>query len=587
MKKIIITFLIFFVSISYCEAQSGTSLQNLSRRETRKDVRRAKHLTDTTTVINKVKEDRKEVDCHCAGTSFDTCCLPKKICCQTELIKDAANNKRGNKYTNYTLQKNFADASPFYFEDFYLKYGKSNLCIRVCNINRMVFNITSKGVVQSVKLIDSVNIFDALAKSYKEAATVTIKTDSTKGQSPKESVEPSGEKNIAKAKLKKKSDLDILKESIGNKKNSINALTRQMQNDLKKLNDFAKFAKNVPVIIGSEPYYQQNIKKRLGNEINIKSFNPDITYENLENIINTEVPELFERAKEKLEAIDELKNEISKEIADYRKKNDDSRITLTEFNELNTLSNLDKETDKIISVATKVDKEELKKSIETINNLLAGVNNDSNFFYTQCFGRGDGEMVNLEFKATPKEIYKNKIDSQEYKYSVPVKGCFKWAIGPSLNFHFGGTLLNSTYSLDSTRNAAGVIMKDTFLISENSKRSRVVPYIGFMVHFYWQTNKPLTPGINIGVSTSPTQLSDLRTYLGGSVIIGGPIKGKLIFSAGLAGAAVDRLKPNLIEGFNPKSRIVFNGNNLPNPDQLVDKVFRIGFFFGMTYNLKD
>ena len=218
------------------------------------------------------------------------------------------------------------------------------------------------------------------------------------------------------------------------------------------------------------------------------------------------------------------------------------------------------------------------------------VDDETNFFYVTCFEKDEAESINILLKAVPKESYKNKLDSHIYKYNIPVRGRFKWTIGPSLNFHLGKSLMDYTFSIDSARrnhDPNEPIMTDTFQITKNPLRSKVIPHIGFMASFYWQTHKALTPGITIGVSTSPTQLSELRAYLGASLIIGGPFKGKLIFSAGLAGASVDRLKPNLTEGLNPRNRILFNGNLLPSPDQLVDKGFKIGGYFGFTYNLKE
>ena len=519
------------------------------------------------------------VSCKCIGSSFDSCCDVKKVCCETKLvdISATANNKLIKSYKNYTIQKNFVDAEPFYFDDFSLLYGKSNLCIRICNINRLAFDVSAKGVVQSVALKDT-GIFDGLAKVFKGITTVNTppKTDvgsaTTKSEDGKENNPP-----------KKPTALDNLKANIAVQQFLIKPLLKKLREDINKLNYFANFAKNAKTIVGSERGIQARLKYNLGNEVNIKTFGAAITFDSLPNLINNTVPAYFEDMKETLEEINTIKDKIKKYKDDYKNKNAVSDEDLI-------FADLPKDEEKIIKIATDADKAELVKTQEALIDLWIKVNDESNFFFVQCFGRGDGESINIDFKAIPNSINKNRFDTVPYIYSVPVKGKFKWAIGPSLNFHFGKSLINETYSLDSSRGLVpgnSTNLKDTFNISKNPQRAKLIPYVGFMAHFYWQSNKMITPAISVGLSTSPTQLSDLRAYLGASAIIGGPIKGKLIFSAGLAGAAVDRLKPNLAEGFNQKNRILFNGNNLPSPDQLVDKVFAIGGFFGMTYNLKD
>lgn len=534
--------------------------------------------------------------CHCNGTSFDTCCKVKKICCETKLI-DSSKDKN-----YYILQKNFADAEPFAFKDLILKNRKNNLCIRICNINRIAFDITANGEIVKTNLPDT-GIFDGLAKMYKDAGGINIPT-SESGKKDGKQLELL--EIIPDSSAKKLGRLEELKEDIQTKKEIINKTAQSLSADLKNLDRFARFAKNAPVIVGSECCSQQKIKDRLGNQADIKAYKSDISYDNLSRIINTDIPLILEDAKQKAEEINTLKEKIKQLITDYKKdfctptrtaygKGKNIRYFTSipeECEKINLLADLDNsdQINETIKIAQKANKDELAKSISAINDLLAMVDNENNFFFTTCFDRDEAEFVNVLFKAIPKDGFKNKLDSQVYKYFVPVKGRFKWAIGPSLNFHLGSSLMNNTFSIDSARrnnDPNGPIMTDTFQITKNALRSKIIPYIGFMAHFYWQTHKSLTPGISIGVSTSPTQLSELRAYLGGSLIIGGAIKGKLIFSAGLAGSSVDRLKPNLVEGLNPKNRIIFNGNNLPSADQLVEKVFKVGIFFGMTYNLKD
>lgn len=539
-------------------------------------------------------ESKKQNDsCKCGGLSFDTCCPVKKICCETKL--DATETNK------YILQKNFADATVFAYKYFKLNGKKDNLCIRVCNINRIAYDITAEGTVIKSSLPDS-SIFDGLNTALNGAGSLQ-KDKTTPAATP---VAKTDEEDTIKVTVVL-SPFQELEESIKTPKNEIKNKFNQLQEHLKRLEHFASFAKNVPVIIGSECCSQQNIKNRIGNQAEIKAFDPTVNYANLSDKINADLIPLYDNAKKEEKGIQDGKKEIEEMISNYKEAHCKKKDTLingvkytklsAECDKLDGLKKLSNDADvsKALEIAGKLDKDDLVKSLNAVNDLLAKVNNDANFFYTNCFDKNDAEFIDISFKAIPKDEYKTKLDSQVYKYKVPVTGRFKWAIGPSLNFHIGSALTNQSFSLDSIvrrySNFRGgdssVTRTDSFNVSQNPSRSKLNPYIGFMAHFYWQDHNKLTPGIAIGLSTSLSQITDLRAYLGGSLIIGGALKGKVILSAGAAFAWVDRLKPNLAEGPNYKNRLLFNGNNLPSADQLVDKACKVGFFFGFSYNLRD
>ena len=529
---------------------------------------------------------------NCGGTSLDTLCPERKECCETGLCRSNG---------TYILQKNFADIQPFAYRYFRLNGRKENLCIRICNINRIAYDINGNGQVVKATLPDT-SIFDGLAKLYQGVPVVVPKEPTEKDtsrstirqdQTITELARSSGRRRVRRrvsAAPSGPSPFEILKGAVAKKKQEVNNVAAALSVELVNLQHYTHFAAEVPAIIGGECCSQQRIKDRIGSQPDIKAFRPDINFDNVMGIVKQTMPVLFDSSKSHEKQLRELLKELGGIINEYRQgyceTNLDNASNCSQLAGLGTLPD-QQAIDKNLSIASQSDKAALLKSLQVLEDLLARVNNNANFFYTQCFDKDDAEFVKIYVKASPKEGFAGKLDSQVYRYTVPVTGRFKWAIGPSLNFHFGGTLINQSYSIDSARNNAGTIMTDTFSISRNSQRSRVVPHVGFMAHFYWQQHWRATPGVCIGISTSPTQFSDLRAYLGASGIIGGPVKGKLILSAGLAGAAVERLKPNLLEGHNAKNRILFNGNNLPSAEQLVDKVFRIGFFVGMTYNLRD
>jgi hypothetical protein len=372
--------------------------------------------------------------------------------------------------------------------------------------------------------------------------------------------------------------------------------------NLKKLDAFAKFGKVAPVIVASECCSQQKIRNRLWKHPFMRIINSTIDSANLSETINIDVPQLLDDVKQAAINIETIKAEMQKLIKEY-KENYCKPITATvrgaSYSRLNTTDSckisesyiaIDDDVTKAVAIAKKADKDDLFKAINELNDLFAKVDNDKNFYFISTFNQPDGENLKLSMKMTPNAQALGKVFVDSFDYNIPIKGRFKWTIGPSLNFHFGAGLFNETYSIDSARrttSAGAVVMKDTFNITQNPLRQKLIPYIGVMANFYLQTHNLLTPGIAVGLSTSPTQLSDLRAYLGGALIIGGPVKGKLIINIGFAGAAVDRLKPNLTTGYNPKSQIPFTGDKVAAPEQLVEKQFRVGGFFGLSYNLRD
>ena len=294
---------------------------------------------------------------------FDTCCKTKKICCETKVIKPS------NGKDFYILQKNFADAEPFAFGNFILKGRSQNLCIRICNINRIVYDITAKGEIVKTNLPDT-GVFDALAKIYKDAGEVNVPATTAEKED-----EP-GDVGLQPEKApKKQTPLEELKKDITGLKSDITKKAQSLAEDLKNLDRFARFAKNALVIIGSERYSQQKIKDRLGNQADIKAYKKDITYDSLSRVINADMPSIFESAKQNAEEINKQKEAIKKLIASYKEENCKPRRTSSgtgkniryyysvpegcdKLDELAELGN-SVEINKVLDIATKASKDEL------------------------------------------------------------------------------------------------------------------------------------------------------------------------------------------------------------------------------------
>ncbi len=531
-----------------------------------------------------------------SGTQFCDTCPPVLECCETALIPDTKNSKK--QPINYILQKNFADIKPFAFREFKIYNGKGTTCIRLCNINRMAFDIVGSEKIEATTLSDS-NLFDNLSKTFGTAAKNKI-PDAKIDSSPKVKFGEIIQSNHKKKKITKETITNTaiyLQQKIEEYNKEIIEIAKKLDAEEKKLNQFARFAKNAQKIVEEEPSSQQKIKNNLSKEANIKAFHgTSFTYEELPNIINNDVYQVFIEMKKDLEDINDAKEKMENAYEELKKfcnaQNSLSGKIMETCEGKESLTVIPKAVQNAIDIATKADETELTTAIQSINTLLAKVNDDNNFYFQYCSQQAEGDFLDLSIKYSPKPSMADRYKTDSFYRRIPIRDRFKWAIGPALNFHLTKSLFDDSYRIDSIHGTGSsfrtdtLILKDTFGISKNPSRNKLIPAVGVMVHFYWQTHNALTPGIAIGLSTSPTDLASLRAYLGGSLIIGA-LKGKLIFSAGLAGGSVDRLLPNLIEGKNYKNQIPYNGDTLGSPNQLVEKVFRVGMFFGMTYNLKD
>lgn len=506
-------------------------------------------------------------------------------------------NKYHTKIKNYNLVKDFSNSSPFMFPYFKIRNGKSSVTVTLQNINRMAYDVSATGEIIKTDLPDT-NMFAGLAAAYKGAAALPTDNSGSASTPPADSTEA-----VTRPPIDGISNGNFLR-TINSKYSAIQTKYNQLIADLKKLDAFANFAKKAPVIVAGECCSQQKIKDRLGSDGYIKNLDPSVNYSTLSNIINITAYELFTEAKQLAEDIEKLQQQLTTVIKEYKERNCNETITshghtyTREITEGNCkidekFMKLPDNVEKAVAMAKKAEKGDLDKAVSELNDLLAKVDNEKNFYLVKTFNQPDGDFLKISIKAIPNAQATGRVYADSFAHSIPISGRFKWAIGPSLNFHFGAGLFNETYSIDSARretfpgSKVYTAMKDSFEITQNPLRQKIIPYIGFMANFYWQTHNTLTPGIAVGLSTSPTQLSDLRAYLGAALIIGNVFKGKLIFNAGFAGAAVDRLKSNLKSGINLKAQIPFTGDKIGTPDQLVEKVFRVGGFFGLSYNLKD
>jgi hypothetical protein len=508
------------------------------------------------------------------------------------------------KSTTYTYTYDFSDFKPSDDCNIVPRHSKDKVFINLTNINRLLYNLEAKGISISQTLPD-ISIFDSLAGSFKGDAinpAVNAVDPAPSTTTPK--------LDKSNKLIRIKGVVQVVPTPYYNEKAEIEYQQNYIANnfaafvsEIEMLQHFIKFGANVPDYVQAECCKQDRLILSILSDAHIAEFDPTIfsvpgsivpatDYPNLLSSINSTPTQLAKNIILGLKDMKEAKAKADELIASIKKdckKNKNQNSPECDVESLE--DNYPDDFEKAIAEAEKVNVVKITDAASKLSMILHKVNQSQNFVYNMLTPYEiEGETYKAKLIYKPRTEYADKVITDSITIPMLVKGRFKWAIGPSLNFHFGSGLFNETYSIDSARRttpSGSVVMMDTFNITQNPLRQKLLPYVGVMANFYWQTNNALTPGIAVGLSTSPTQLSDLRAYLGGALIIGGPIKGKLIINLGFAGAAVDRLKPNLTTGNNPKSQIPFTGDKVGTPDQLVEKVFRVGGFFGLSYNLRD
>jgi hypothetical protein len=166
---------------------------------------------------------------------------------------------------------------------------------------------------------------------------------------------------------------------------------------------------------------------------------------------------------------------------------------------------------------------------------------------------------------------------------LSLKGDTVWNSNPKFNV-YGGFRMNFSTGLSFSTLANQSFFKEkqtdsTFAVRKGNTNNWFLPSITAFIHFYWKgTGKKQSAG-TFGLSTSTTSISTTNYYLGYSWILG--IDRRFIFTVGVSGAAVDRLKARFIKD-NVYKYSEFTGVQ---DQDFVEQRMRIGGFLGVSYNL--
>jgi hypothetical protein len=499
---------------------------------------------------------------------------------------------KGKRVTTYTYKFDYSDPNPGTPNPITPRHKKDRVFVSVDNINRLAFDIKPSDATVAIDL-PRISLFDSLASTLK---TGNINATTPTVTEPVESQQKTRQVNnrMKNGKMQKTTVTVTVKDPYFEKKKRITELQKTINSEfpdavafMQSLEFFSKFAQVAPSIAVGERYSQQTIKDRLINEMNIQQFYPGLSsFSDLQSVIATQPVTIVKDLNTKIDIIKSARKEANALLAEIEKQCKENKTRDEDFCDVSDLEdNYPPDLDKALEQADKIKLTQIIEVANELQSLFIKVNDDKNFSFGPKYFEPKDDYISIKLLFVPNAASaKNFTADSIVVENIPVKGKFEWAIGPSLNFHLTESLFNFSYHIDSAYGHDQLAKKDTFNLKKNTLRNKAIPSIGIMAHFYWQNHASVTPGIAIGLSTSPTELSDLRAYLGGSLLIG-DLSNRVIFSAGLAFGSVDRLKPNLKKGENPKSQIPFNGETIGAPADFVEKTFKFGAFMGLTYKL--
>jgi hypothetical protein len=524
---------------------------------------------------------------------------------KTNINKDICVNPqaaKSKKSTVYTYTYDFSNMKKNEDCNVIPRHKKDLVYININNINLLLYDIEAAGIAQNLPQ-EYKNLFDTLVNL--KANSINTTTNSVESAPPPNS-QKTDNKGVLLFKINKstKAKQSVIiptpyyaeKKKIEDNQTYINTHFSAWISDMQKLENFLKYGKNVNSLIEAECCSQNKLKESLITEVNVLKFDTSIysvgsvnivmDYPKLISSVNTTPSALVSNIKKELEQMKKAKQDADDLIASIRK---DCKKNKTQDKPECDVDNLEDnyppDLSKAFKMAEKIDASKIDEAAGELNKILNKVNSEKNFKYDMLTPfEIEGDAYKAKVKLKPKTQYAASIKSDSITIPLLVKGKFEWAIGPGINFHLSKSLRNESFQIDSARNSMGNAQKDTFNIIQNQNRSKMIPSIGVMAHFYWQQQSSITPGIVLGLSTSVADLKDLRAYLGLSLMAGG-LSDKIYFNTGFAFGWSDRLKPNLQIGENTKSQIPFTGDKVGSPEQLVEKAFHAGWFFGLTYKL--
>jgi hypothetical protein len=181
----------------------------------------------------------------------------------------------------------------------------------------------------------------------------------------------------------------------------------------------------------------------------------------------------------------------------------------------------------------------------------------------------------LEGKVTDKN--EKIVYEMPQKIKVPIRGGVRWnfSVGTSIEW---GNARGKKYKFDNT--------DTTVTIREYNNRNIFSPFPLGLVHVYYRFNTWITPAVSFGILPNLTDLDQSRYRIGLSALIGN--ESRIIISIGWSGGKTEWVKAGFEKDYSyQKETWQFKEIKSKSfiPDDFTEKVFKSGFFFGITYNI--
>jgi len=234
--------------------------------------------------------------------------------------------------------------------------------------------------------------------------------------------------------------------------------------------------------------------------------------------------------------------------------------------------------DYLLSYNEKLFSTEFTKIRDIVSTLIIGIDQSTyQCTYNTGILKDDADIVSYQVILTPKVSESNVFTPKPITntFEVRIKNGVKVDYSAGLFFNF--LLSDNAYSVlpYGDVNASGEA--DSSIIRQDSKQEIFLPSVGAMLHLYRRTPRDFKTSFSTGISISQNQAATY--YLGGSAIFGRTQR--IIVSAGLAGKQVNTAK----DSFKPGTILPMRPADVTAVDYLDNSPFKVGCFFGVTFNL--
>lgn len=358
---------------------------------------------------------------------------------------------------------------------------------------------------------------------------------------------------------------------------SQNMLKTFLNSRTKKLNDmYAAFEKNAREILKLNQNYNNYIDKVITSEMSFDMYQSILKNQKREVAKNDILPQI-----ETTFLLDEKK--LMKAYTTFREYRDSYQMIQNELNAFATELNytdLDilKNKDFVKGILFK-DIERFQKSVKSIDEVVQKINlskklnqveildrllrKESTFEYISAPIQGEEDYLEFDVEIRSKRNMEDTFhvdNDKSFVYKNFIDGGVRFDVSVGTVFDFFTT--DKKYTLS----AENVVQR-----LDNNKYN---PTIAAIFHASFRTHNAVAYGISLGTSFT-TNFSFNSLFPGFSILFGKT--NKVIFTVGPSFRSVDELKTNYLEGQKLTSGIA--------DEDLLTKNFRVGVFFGISYNL--